>query len=207
MYLQEFDFTVEYRPGKGNPADYKSRHPVRAPENTTDYKEQKQTEEVVNSVIRRNVPESLSVEDVRKATMDDLVLLEVMDIVQNGNGESRYKSEDLRPYKLVQSKLSVANGILLRGSRIVVPKALQCRVVNISYEGHQGIVKTKQLLRSAVWFPGMDRMTEDVVRSILPCQAATQQKPKEPLRMTELPDHGRRFLLISVVPTPLGNIV
>ena len=59
MYLQEFDFTVEYRPGKDNPADYMSRHPVHAPENTTNhmYKEQKQTEKVVNSIVRRNVRE------------------------------------------------------------------------------------------------------------------------------------------------------
>ena len=113
-----------------------SRHPARAPENTTDHKEQKQREKVVNSIVRRNVPESLSVEEVREATVNDPVLLEVMDIVQNGNGESRCKSEDLRPYKLVRSELSVANGILLRGSRIVVPKALQRRVVNISHEGH-----------------------------------------------------------------------
>ena len=117
--------------------------------------------------------------------MNDLVLLEVM---QNGNGESRYKSEDLRLDKFVRSKLSVASEILLRGSQIVVLKALQCRVVNISHEGHQGIIKTKQLLRSAVWFPGMDGITEDIVRSCLPCQAATQQKPKEPLRMTKLPE-------------------
>ena len=55
----------------------------------------------MNSVVRRNVPESLSVEEVRKATVNDLVLLEVMDMVQNGNGESRYQSEDLGPYKLV----------------------------------------------------------------------------------------------------------
>ena len=186
-YLQEFNFTVEYKPGKDNPADFMSRHPVRAPENTTDYREQKQTEEVVNSVVRRNVPEPLSVEEVRKATVNDLVLFEVMDIVQNGNGESRYKSEDIGPYKLVRSELSVANEILLRWSRIAVPKALQRRVVNMSHEGHQGIVRTKRLLRSAVWFPGMDRMTEDIVRSCLPCQAASQQKPKERLQMTELP--------------------
>ena len=167
-----------------------SRHPVRAPENRTDYKEQKQTEKVVNSIVRRNVPKSLSVEEVSEATVNDPVPLEVMDIVPNGNGESRYKSEDLRPYKLVRSELSVTNGILLIGSRIVVPKALQNRVVNISHEGHKSIVKTKQLLRSAVWFPGMDRMTEGIVSSCLPCQAATQQKlkPKEPLQMTELPE-------------------
>ena len=128
--------------------------------------------------------------------------------MQNGNGESRYKSEDLRPYKLARSELSVTNGILLRGSRIVVSKALQYRVVNISYEGHQGIVKTKQLLRSAVWFPGMDRMTEDIVRSCLPCQAATQQKvkPKEPLQMTELPERPwQKISLDFRGPYPSGE--
>ena len=158
-YLQEFNFIVQYRPGKDNPADYISRHPIHTPRNTTDYMEQKQTEEVVNSIVRRIVPGSLSVEEVRKATVNDPVLLEVIDIVQNGNGESRYTvKEDLGPLKLVRSELSVANGVLLRGSRIVVSKALQRRVVNVSHEGHQGIVKTKQLIRSAVWFPGMDRM-------------------------------------------------
>ena len=89
------------------------------------------------------------------------------------------RREDLGPFKLVRSELSVASRV--RGSRIVVPKALQRRVVNVSHEGHQGIVKTKQLIRSAVWFPGIDHMTEDVVRSCLPCEAAIQQKPKEPL--------------------------
>ena len=84
--------------------------------------------------------------------------------------------------------MAVANGILRRGSRIAVSKVLQRRLVNITHEGHQGIVKTKQLLRSAVWFPVMDRMTEDIFRRCLPCQAATQQKPNEPLQVTELPE-------------------
>ena len=42
--------------------------------NTTDYQEQKQTEEVVNSIVRRIVPESLLVEEVREASMNDPVL-------------------------------------------------------------------------------------------------------------------------------------
>ena len=37
MYLREFNFAVEYRPGKDNPADYMSRHPIRVPEETTDF--------------------------------------------------------------------------------------------------------------------------------------------------------------------------
>ena len=139
--------------------------------------------------------------------MNDPVLLEVIDIVQNGNGESRYTmKEDLGPFELVRSELSIANGVLLRGSRIVVPKTLQRRVVNVSHEGHQGIVKTKQLLHSDVWFPGMDRMTEDVGRSCLPCQAATQQKPKEPLQMTELPERPwQKISLDFSGPYPSGE--
>ena len=104
----------EYKPGKGKPADYVSRHPVRAPEDTTDYKEQKQTEDVEHSIVGRNVPESLSVEEVRTATVNDPVLLEVMDIVLNGNGVSGHKLEDLGPHKLVPSELAVANGVILR---------------------------------------------------------------------------------------------
>lgn len=50
--MQEFNFTVEYRPGKDDLADYMSRHPLRIPENMTDYKEQKQMEEVVNSIVK-----------------------------------------------------------------------------------------------------------------------------------------------------------
>ena len=47
-------------------------------------------------------------------------------------------------------QLSVANGILLRGSRVVVPKSLQQKVVDTRHEGHHGIVKRKQLLRSSI---------------------------------------------------------
>lgn len=53
------------------------RHPIHTPGNTTDYQEQKQMEEVVNFIVRRNVPESLPVEEVREATVNDPVLFEV----------------------------------------------------------------------------------------------------------------------------------
>ena len=90
-----------------------SRHPVRVPENTTAYKEQKQTEEVVHSIVRRNIPELLSVEEVRTATVNDPVLLEVMDIVRKGNGVIRHNVDDLGPHNLVRSELAVANEIYL----------------------------------------------------------------------------------------------
>ena len=55
--------------------------------------------------------------------------------------------------------------------------------------GHQWIVKSKRFLRDLVWFPGKDRMVEEVVKGWLPCEA-TNHDPKpvcEPLHMSLLP--------------------
>ena len=64
--------------------------------------------------------------------------------------ETRYNDEDLKPFQMEHCYLSVANGILLRGSRIVEPKRLQQKVVDTRHDGHHGIVKRKQLLRSSI---------------------------------------------------------
>ena len=163
-----------------------SRHSVYSLKSAADYREQRQTEAVVKSIIRRNVPQALSMEEIREAT--DQTLTMVMDIVQNGGQETRYNRGDLKPFKLVHSELSVANGILLRGSRILVSKSLRQKVVYTSHEGHQGIVKTKQLLRSPICFPRMGCMVEATTRGCLPCQASTQEKHTELLLMTESPE-------------------
>ena len=75
----------------------------------------------------------------------------------------------------------------MRGTRIVMPTILQDRAVNLAHEGHQGITKTKSLLRQKVWFPGIDKMTEAAIKRCVPCQAAIPQTTYEPLKMTPLP--------------------
>ena len=47
------------------------------------------------------------------------------------------------------------------------------------------------LVRSKVWWPGIDKQVEQMVKECLPCQAAVRQSPKcqPPLNMTKLPPH------------------
>ena len=78
--------------------------------------------------------------------------------------------------------------LFFRGNRIVVPDALQKRVIELAHEGHQGLVKTCSLLRSKVWFPKMDAAVDQVVKNCFPCQIATPKPSREPLKMTSLPD-------------------
>ena len=42
--------------------------------------------------------------------------------------------------------------LLLQDNGLVIAKDLQSRVIKIAHKSHQGIVKTKQLLREKVYF-------------------------------------------------------
>ena len=115
---------------------------------------------------------------------------------------------DVSQYKHIFNELSSADGIILRQTRLVIPTALQRRVVKLAHEGHQGIVKTKALLRTKVYFPGIDRLTEEVVKQCIACQANTQEKNHEPLQMTELPAGPWQNLSIDFCgPFPNGEYI
>ncbi|CAB4008235.1 Hypothetical predicted protein [Paramuricea clavata] len=81
-----------------------------------------------------------------------------------------------------------AGNTLLRGTRIVIPQCLQRQVINLAHERHQGIIKTKKLLREKVWFPDIDKLVGECIANCIPCQASTQIKMCEPLLMTNLPE-------------------
>ena len=76
----------------------------------------------------------------------------------------------------------------MRGNRVVVPKALQGEVVKLAHVGHQGIEKTKRLLRAFVWFDGIDDAVELAVKKCKKCQCNVKTQRLEPLRMTKMPE-------------------
>ena len=53
----------------------------------------------------------------------------------------------------MKEELSISHGLILRGTRTIVPTSLQQRAVDIAHEAHLGIQKTKALLREKLWFP------------------------------------------------------
>ena len=77
--------------------------------------------------------------------------------------------------------------IIPRGSRIILSERLRLKAIHIAHEDHQGLVKTKQLLREKVWYPGIDKLAKNAVDTCILCQANGPKCPPEPLRMTTLP--------------------
>ena len=57
----------------------------------------------------------------------------------------------------------------------------------MAHEGHLGIRKTKQLLRSKVWFPNIEIQVETLIKHSIACQASDVKTHKAPLIMSSMP--------------------
>ncbi|XP_062865163.1 uncharacterized protein K02A2.6-like [Trichomycterus rosablanca] len=86
-----------------------------------------------------------------------------------------------------RDQLSVCQGTLLCGSRVVVPSKLRTRVLKNLHEGHLGTVKMKSLARGYVWWPGIDRQIEDITKTCPGCHSVQNAPPQAPLHPWEWP--------------------
>lgn len=188
LRLQPYQYTIRYKRGDQNIADYCSRHPVNVSQQSTEL--QKIAEEYICFMIDQTVPKAMTVEQIKQATRTDGTLQRLIKCIRSEDWREARINTDLKPFYHIRNELAItdAGDIVLRGTRIVVPKTLQLQAINLAHQGHQGIVRTKSLLRQKVWFVGIDKLAEDVISKCMACQATTQnQHSREPLAMSPLP--------------------
>ena len=70
---------------------------------------------------------------------------------------------------------------------MLILRRLHERVLDLANEGHQGLVKTKQRLRTKVWWAGIDKQVENRCESCNGCRLVGLPTPPEPLRHTDFP--------------------
>ena len=136
------------------------------------------------SCVRR----ALSLKDVQEATAKDKILSELIIIIINSKPWEIKKKHT--PRTIWRNIPSVMEQVVMRGTQLVIPQALQDHVLNICHEGHLGIVKSKQLLHSKVWFPGIGKKMEARCKGCLACQATVTRKSRTPIVMTETPSES-----------------
>ncbi|XP_063970809.1 uncharacterized protein K02A2.6-like [Lytechinus pictus] len=189
-----------------------SRHP-RTTHSEGSSAEEEIAEQHVSFIAAHAIPKTVTHEDIVSATSADEALQNCMRAIQDDSWGDLLASADAalqseyRSLHEIRDQLTIAeNGsILLRDHRIVIPRSLRQRIINIAHEGHQGITKTKALLREKVWFPSIDRMTEHTIRDYLSCQMNSVDHAKEPLRMTELPQQPWTEVSVDFADLPNGD--
>ena len=201
---QPYKTKIIYKPGADNPADYMSRHPD--PKQSQNPSHLSRVDAYINFVTTNAVPPAVTLQEVKDATAADETLQSLARVITNQRWHEVGK--DVSQYQQIKQELSISNGIILRGTRIIVPEKLQSRMVMLTHTGQQGIIKTKRFLRDSVWFPGIDKKVEELVKGWVPCQA-TNHDPKpasEPLQMSPLPQGPWQELSMDFCsPFPNGD--
>ncbi len=154
-------------------------------------------EDYVNLLCLHAIPKAMSLTEIQEA---DPTLCELMDVIQSGKW---YEKSDAT--KLF-GKVNAESNLILCGNRIVIPSSLQQRSIDLAHEGHQGIVKTKRLLREKVWFTGIEEKVQKTIQSCIACQANSPYSPPAPLQMKALPPKPWHTVNIDFCgPFPTGE--
>src|SRR5580765_3058417 len=150
------------------------------------------------------VPRAMNIEEIEKESKEDPILEQVRKALVTNDWKKLTSSR----FRLLQNELCMFKNIVLRGSRIVIPKKLQKRTLEIAHEGHPGIVEMKNRLRSKVWWDGIDKDAEKYVRSCEGCQLVQKSTISAPLTRNELPDRPWEALAMDLLgPLPSGESI
>lgn len=174
LLLMNYSFTVEYVPtAKFGKVDGLSRLPIPLVEQT-DFA----FEEVVSKIFDENI-NSLPIQskEVAKETSKDPLLRLVYNFTWTGWPTKC--SEQLLPYFKIRHELTIHNGCIVWGIRVVIPQTLRKQLITSLHETHMGIVRTKALARGKFWWPKLDEDIEEKVRSCEICNKYANQEPTE----------------------------
>ncbi|UYV80241.1 K02A2.6-like [Cordylochernes scorpioides] len=197
--LQPHDFEIEFIQGKQNIADIFSRQPL---SNTSD---EKWLEDYVHKVLSITSEElqALSLKEIKVCTEQDPLFQKLKDMVQKGVWPYPLNEEFKCFYKF-KDELSIFDNLILKGSRILLPSKLIKRVLRIAHETHQGMTRTKQLLREKYFWINMDFDIENLIRN---CPICVRNQPlinDQPLQIVPLPSKPWMKLGIDIVG-PIGH--
>ena len=94
---------------------------------------------------------------------------------------SRPSQEGCRSLWGVRGHLSVDDGLIVYGCRLVIPAKMRHEILSKLHKSHQGSVRTKQRARLSVYWPGIDNCIDSIILSCKHCQERLPSHPKEPL--------------------------
>ena len=95
-------------------------------------------------------------EEFQKETKIDPELQAVLAMVKNGWSDTKVQVPvEARPYWTLRDDVATADGVLFKGTRLIVPKSLRPEMLRQIHKSHLGIVKCRQRAREVLFWPGM----------------------------------------------------
>ena len=177
--LQGYNFQITHRPGSDNIlADSLSRLPSTHNNQTVDL-------DVRVDFVQFS---PRKVDELQHATRRDKVLSALMELIVTGWPDTvKDVPPELRQYWSYRDELTVSDGIILKGNRVLIPKQMQPEILQKLHTSHLGQQKTKLLARGCVFWNNINKDIDRLVQSCTRCQENQPAQTPEPLQPHDIP--------------------
>ena len=197
LTLSAYDYSIAYKPGAQNGnADLFSRLPL--PEAPKEVPMPGETVLLLETL--QSSP--ITATQIKAWTARDSVLSRVVERVLSG--WSSTSDETLIPYQRRKDELSLEDGCVMWGNRVVVPEVGRQQVLQELHVDHPGMSRMKSLARGVVWWPGIDSDIENQVQTCVDCQENQKLPAAASLHPWEWPSHPWERLHIDYAGPFLG---
>ena len=134
-----------------------------------------------------------SLNQLRVATQEDDVLVLLKQVITQGWPSSiKEVPSELQPYWTFREELTIEDGLILKGTRIVIPNKKHEAILQLIHEDHLGLNNCKLCAKETVYWPGLDDQLEKLILNCQLCLKYLQTKCKQPPNMAlghEIPVH------------------
>ena len=168
-----YNFSVHYLPGlKNQLADCLSRvgglqDSIKLPKLS------------VYQITHQHNARSNSLQQLHEASQADDTLAILKYTIQKGWPSSiKELPSEIQPFWTFQEELTIKDGLILKGTKIVVPNMKQAVILKLIHEGHLGLTKCKLRSKETVYWPGLNDQLERLVLNCQLCLKYSQSKCK-----------------------------
>ena len=182
LRTQKYDYSVMFKSGKSIPvADALSRSPLSDPNEP----------EFVNDNIAFIAIKDDRLQEIKSATERDETLMKLKTVIMTGWPPHRASLPSaLTPYHDYRDELTVQDGIILRGHRVIIPTSMRREIKEKVHAGHLGINSCIRRAKDMVYWPGVSKEIRQFVESCDTCASMPDKQSLEPLIMHEIPSRA-----------------
>ena len=93
-----------------------------------------------------------------------------------------------QPFFKYRDEMTLQNGLIFKGTKIVVPESLQRCMLEETHKSHQGLQACLRRAREVFFWPRMSAQLKDLIDKCSICQSVKPEQASEPLQPHPVPD-------------------
>ena len=127
------------------------------------------------------VKSNITINQVKQETAEDPDLQQLIKYIIEGWPVKQQDCLDqLKGYHTFKEEMSVIDGLIFKGERLIMPKSLRSKALDVIHRSHMGITKTLDRAKGCFYWSGISKDIEHICSTCESCLKESKRQQKEP---------------------------